>query len=276
VRGAALILAALATAACGNDGTTPGQTDAASANLDMQQWSLPRQLNEISGLALTGDERLLAVTDEIAVVYELDYADGRLVKAFAFGEPPVRDDFEGITVRNGMVWLMTSDGRLLAGPEGGNGENVNFEQYDTGLRNTCELEGMSTDASGASLTLICKEERDDKDLQLFVWNPDADTKQRFELPEREIEKAVDEKEISPSGIEVSSRTGNYIVVAARQHVIFELTADGRFAGGIMRLDKARHRQAEGIAMTADGRLLIADEAGGGRARLTVYRTGNGE
>jgi uncharacterized protein YjiK len=276
VRGTGLILAVLMAAACGNDGSAPAQTGSESARLEMQQWTLPNRLNEISGLALTDDERLLAVTDEIAVVYELDYTDGHLVKAFAFGDPPVRDDFEGIAVRNGVVWLMTSDGRLLAGPEGGNGDSVGFEQYDTGLRRTCELEGMSTDASGRSLALICKEERGDKDLQVFVWNPDTDEKHRFELPEREIEDAADEKEISPSGIEVSTRTGNYLVVAARQNLVFELAADGRFSGVIMRLDKDRHRQAEGITMTADGRLLIADEAGGGRARLAVYRTGNGE
>ena len=107
-------------------------TEVPSANLDMQQWSLPRRLNEISGLALTSDERLLAVTDEIAVVYEIDYSEGSLVKAFAFGEPPVRDDFEGIAVRNGTVWLMTSNGGLFAGPEGANGENVEYESFDTG------------------------------------------------------------------------------------------------------------------------------------------------
>jgi hypothetical protein len=44
---------------------------------------------------------------------------------------------------------------------------------------------------------------------------------------------------------------------------------------IMRLDAERHRQAEGIEITRDGRLLIADEGGRGRARLAVYRLDNG-
>ena len=48
-----------------------------------RQWKLPGKLREISGLALTSDERLLAVTDESAIVYEIDYENGRLVKAFA-------------------------------------------------------------------------------------------------------------------------------------------------------------------------------------------------
>ena len=181
-----LALAAFTLPGCSSE-DSPGARDIAggteSARLDRQQWSLPNRLNEISGLALTADERLLAVTDEIAVVYELDYTSGRLVKAFAFGKPPVRDDFEGIELRDGTVWLMTSDGRLLAGREGANGESVDFEQFEMGLREVCELEGLSKDASGKSLVLLCKEKRRDEALQMFYWNPDSGEKSRIELPE---------------------------------------------------------------------------------------------
>lgn len=267
-----LCLLSTAIAACGGGESAAPPVDRESATLDMQQWSLPRRLDEISGLALTSDERLLAITDEIAVVYEIDYTDGGLVRAFAFGDPPVRADFEGIAVRDGTVWLMTSDGRLLAGPEGEDGEHVRYESFDAELRNTCELEGLSTDREGELLILICKEMRADRDLQMFAWNPDTGERQRFELPERDIGKAADKNAVNPSGIEVAADTGGFVVVAARQHVVFELSAEGRFTGAIMRLDKSRHRQAEGIAMTADGRLLIADEAGNGRARLAVYRS----
>ena len=107
---------------------------------------------------------------------------------------------------------------------------------------------------------------------MFAWNPDTGDRQRTVLPEREIEEAADEKDVNPSGIAVAPDTGEYVVVAARQHLIFDLTAEGRFAGGIMPLDKSRHRQAEGIEITRDGRLLIADEAGNGNARLAVYRS----
>ncbi len=210
------------------------------------------------------------------MVYELDYMSGRLVKAFAFGEPPVRDDFEGIEVRDGIVWLMTSDGKLLAGREGANGESVDFEQFEMGLRDVCELEGLSKDATGKSLVLLCKEERRDKSLQMFYWNPDSGEKSRIDLPEKDIEGAVGRKDVNPSGIAVSTGTGNFIAVAARQRVVFELAADGRFVDVIMRLERRRHRQAEGIAITADGRLLIADEAGKDSATLTVYRMSHGE
>ena len=263
-------------AACGGEESALPPVESESASTDMQQWSLPGRLDEISGLALTADERLLGVTDEIAVVYEIDYDKGGLIKAFALGAPPARDDFEGIAVLDGTVWLMTSNGGLFAGPEGANGENVDYEFFDTGLRDTCELEGLSTDLQGQSLVLICKEERKDRDLQMFTWHPATGELQRFVLPERAIEEAAGERDVNPSGITARTDRSAYLVVAARQQLVFELSAEGRFSDVIMRLEKDRHRQAEGIAMTTDGRLLIADEAGSGKARLPVYRLDRGE
>src|SRR5690606_10827394 len=107
------------------------------------QWRLPDKLNEISGLALTGDGRLLAITDESAIVYELDYAKGKLVKAFALGEPTERGDFEGIAWFDGQVWLVTSKGRIYQSPEGEDGERVAFEAFETGLGKSCEIEGLA-------------------------------------------------------------------------------------------------------------------------------------
>lgn len=268
-----LLLIAMSIVACSSE--APDVAPAIAAETRFQQWSLPERLNEISGLALTADERLLAVTDELAVVYEIDYNDGHLVKAFAFGNPPLRGDFEGIAVRDNIVWLMTSDGTLLAAAEGDNGESMSYQSYDTGLGNTCELEGLTVGGAERSLVLICKEARRNADLQIFVWNPDTGNKDRIDLQEKKMADAAGEKDINPSGIAVDPDSGQYIVVAARQNVVLGLLADGSLAGVIMRLDSKRHRQAEGIAITQDGRVLIADEAGNGRARLAVYRMDHG-
>ena len=61
-----------------------------------EQWDLPKSLREVSGLAFTADGRLFAHDDERAIVYQLDYSDGAVVKRFALGDPPDEDDFEAI------------------------------------------------------------------------------------------------------------------------------------------------------------------------------------
>jgi uncharacterized protein YjiK len=262
---AALILCGLASA-CGGETEAP----AAAGETTFQQWSLPDQLREISGLALTTDERLLAVADEEAIVYEVDYEAGRLVKSFALGRPVERGDFEGIAVLAGRVWLMTSDGALYSAPEGKSGEQVAFERVETGIGRECELEGLASISSPPTLALLCKDGRKRKKLRIHRWEPGKGITDEIELPEKAMEAAIGKKKIRPSGLELDPATGDWIVLVAAQRAVFRVAADGEFRGVIMRLDADRHRQAEGIAITADGRLLIADEGGRGRARLAVY------
>jgi uncharacterized protein YjiK len=241
----------------------------------VRQWSLPDQLREISGLALTEDERLLAVDDEVGIVYELDYENGGIVKTFAFGDPVIRGDFEGIAVLTGKVWLMTSDGDLLVGDEGADGESVGFERFETGIGEDCELEGLAELVSADALLLLCKDGRDRKKLRMYEWHPVSGIVEETKLPEKDMERAIDKKRVSPSGVALRPGSDERIVVVGIQHAVFAISPDGELNDVIMRLDKSRHRQAEGIAMTRDGRMLIADEGGKGRARLAIYRWDDG-
>ncbi len=266
--------------ACGAADQDPPAASAQSQD-EFKQWKLPGRLREISGLALTPDERLFAVTDESAIVYELDYSEGRVIKSFAFGNPTVRADFEGIAVLGDTIWLMTSDGLLFAAEEGPDERSVRYRKFDTGHGDYCELEGLAQDPAAGTLILICKEANKKKnDLMMFEWSATVDGIEHVRstvIPESSIEDGIDEKKISPSGITIDPQTGERVIVAARQDALVRLEADGSLSEAIILKKKGRHKQAEGIELTRDGRMLIADEGGDGRARLAVYAgtsTGN--
>jgi uncharacterized protein YjiK len=231
-------------------------------------------LREISGLALTPDERLFAVTDESAIVYELDYLQGGIIKSFALGDPVVRGDFEGIAVLQDAIWLMTSDGILLAAKEGLDGRSVRYQKFDTGHGDHCELEGLAQDRTAKTLILACKEAASKrKDLLLFEWSVSASGIEHLRdvsVPERSVVDMIDKKRFNPSAIAIDPRTGERVLIAARQDALVRLTADGTLSSAIILAKKSRHKQAEGIEMTRDGRMLIADEGVDGRARLAVY------
>lgn len=251
----------------------------------MNQWRLPDRLNEISGLALTSDGRLLGVTDEAAIVYELDYAGGRLVKAFALGIPIVKDDFEGIAVVDDLIYLTTSAGRVYIAAEGEDGQRVTFDTYDTGLGEDCEIEGLTQNSNNTRLYFLCKTLRKksrQSGLTLFAWDVakrELRPEESWLLPVREILQQLRVDRFSPSGITIDRQSGNRIVIAARQRALVELSADGRLISARNIPLTTRHRQAEGIELTSDGRLLIADEGGTHKARLAVYHqvatSGNG-
>ena len=273
MRLAAAILGCGVFAACGAEqpATAPGIQ---AAEDSFKQWRLPRRLREISGLALTRDGRLFAVTDERAIVYELDYAEGNVVKSFALGDPVARGDFEGIAVLGDTVWLMTSDGALFAAEEGRDGQRVAYRRYDTREGEYCELEGLAQDPGAGTLLMACKETRSGKDkLRLSEWSvtpAGVEHRRDIFIPEDAVSQAIDEKRVNPSGVALDPHTGEWVLVAARQRALFRLSADGGISHAIILPKKSRHRQAEGIELTLDGRLLIADEGDGGRARLAVY------
>ena len=243
----------------------------------LEQWNLPSRLDEISGLALTGDERLLAVGDEQAIVYELDYVEGRLVKAFAFGDPTLRGDFEGIAWHDRRVYLVTSGGTIYTAGEGDDGERVPFREHRTEIGRDCEVEGLAADPEADVLMLLCKRSLRGSDLDrpmIFPWSTTDRTIEwvgRIELPQDAIEAELGAADLRPSGIARVRSNGHWLVVAARQKALAEIDASGALVAARRLPLAGRHRQPEGIELLADGRLLIADEADGGQPRLAVYR-----
>jgi uncharacterized protein YjiK len=242
----------------------------------MRQWKLPDRLNEISGLALSPDGRLFAVADEEAAIYELDYDKGRIIKAFAFGKPVQRGDFEGIAILDDKFWLTTSSGEIFSGSEGDDGEQVEFERYRTRLGSSCEIEGLAADQKSQSLILACKKLSKGSDLDglaIFSWSvlqQKVVAERTVLMPEREIRRRLNTDNFHPSGIAVASGTGHFLIVASRQRALVELTANGELVAA-KKLDLvSRHTQPEGIEITEDARLLVSDEGGNHKARLAVY------
>ena len=166
-------------------------------------WKLPRRLAEISGLAVTTDNRLLAHNDEKGIIYEIDYRNGSIVKAFQLADmaAPVADDFEGIATVDDQIYLVTSAGRLYECGEGADGESVLFNTYATGVGSDCEIEGLAYDESQRALILMCKNpRRADLAGQLGIYHWSIDEEQLIEaartvIPVIEFSRLIGGKEI---------------------------------------------------------------------------------
>lgn len=294
---AAFLAALLATTACrSGQGETTARADSAEltrreahlarelARRDsggtrgaaLARWVLGADLAEISGLALTADGRLFTHGDEEGRVFELDYRRGVLVKRFTIGTQRVQADFEGITVVGDMLYLLASNGKLYEFQEGSNGERVEYTLHDTHLKRACEFEGVAFDSTINSLLLACKNVRSKGPLQdslvIYRWRLPSGSgtrPSRLTVPLAQVIGSNGWKGLHPSDITVDPVSGNYVLVAAEERALIEITPAGALV--FARPLPAGLAHAEGVAITRDSMLLVSTEAGRQSAAITLYR-----
>ena len=240
---------------------------------DVTRYALPKKLHEVSGLAVAGPDSVLAVADEKAWVYQINVTDGKVERRVKLGDPVLRGDFEGIAMLDDRLYLVTSDGRLVHGRLSATGDVVTPTVVETGVGEYCEVEGLAVRASG-TLALVCKTARDKalkRKLAVFSVDPaqSAPAELVIEVDVDQILEHVTGKKFNPSGIERLG-DGSYLVVAARQRAYAVITEQGEVVrAGSLPVWKM-HRQTEGVTAMPDGRLVLADEGGDGKAMLSVY------
>jgi uncharacterized protein YjiK len=239
-------------------------------------YELDMGLEEISGLAVNEEGRLFAHNDEIGSIFELDPKNGRIIKWFYLGPNKIYEDFEAVAVAGEEFYLITSNGLLYKFYDQPDGKYSSYEKIRTGFTNSFEIEGMCYDPKTNSLLMASKkfagkDYRDSRAVYSFKLKTNKlEEKPRFVIPLSELKKKFDIKDFSPSGIELDSKTGNFLILSSGERGILEITAKGQILS-YQALNKDNHPQPEGIAILQDGTLLIADEGGNKRGKLTGYR-----
>jgi len=247
----------------------------AASGAALARWILPKELAEISGLALTSDGRLFAHDDERSRISEIDYRRGVVVKQFAVGKQTVHADFEAITAVGDRFYLLASDGVLYEFREGAEGEQVGYTMHDTRLGHECEFEGLAFDATINSLLLACKHVRTASLRQMLVlyrWRLEAGDGQQMStltVPLVQVIGTNGWKGLHPSDITVDPATGNYVLVAAEEQALIVITPGGDVV--LARPLPGSLAHTEGVAITTDSILILSDEAGKRPAAIALYR-----
>ena len=257
------------TASMANAGADPASP--------LARWILPRELGEVSGLAVTSDGRMLAHGDEWGHVFVIDPRGGALLKRFSIGASgaDTRADFEGITVVGERIIMAASNGMLYEFTEGEDGERVDFVVHDTRLGKECEFEGVAFDSAQGVVVLPCKNVRIKNlrdHLVLYRWRLEGgedSTLGPITIPLRQVIGSNSWKDLHPSDVTVDPATGNYVLVAAQEKALIEITPRGEVVSAVPL--PRRHGQSEGVALTRDGILIVSDEATTRPASLTLYR-----
>jgi len=239
------------------------------------RWLMPPALNEISGLALTSDGRLLTHGDQRGQIFEIDYRRGVVVKQFALGKPTVHGDFEAITVVGDTVVLLASDGTLYMFREGANDARVEYAVHDTKLGAECEFEGLAFDPALHALLLACKTVRTKSlrnSLVIFRWKLERGKGpgvSKLTVPLARVISSNGWDGLHPSDITIDPFTGNYVIIASREKALIEITRAGDVV--FARPLPGEHPQPEGVAITRDSILIVTDEQAQGASPKHAHR-----
>lgn len=247
---------------------------AASDSTPLARWILPDDLAEISGLVLAPDGRLFAHDDETGHISVIDPLTGLVSKAFDLKGKDAADDFEGITLVDDTFYMTTANGKLYVFTEGRNNRSVEFKTFGTRLGKECEFEGITYDPQAAQLVMPCKRSvhRNLRD-QVVIYRvplPLGGGQPVFQaIPIDAFRGTHPWKQLEPTDIVRDSVTGHYLMVAAPQKALIELSPTFEVLRAVPL--PSGHDQSEGIAITKDRILIIADEAREHPAKITLYR-----
>ena len=216
-----------------------------------QDWRLPKNLSEVSGLA-TYNQQLLLHDDETAAVYRFNVENGAFELVFRIGQPTLSDDFEGITVDGTDVLLVNSKGTLYRVSGGAEMQNqtVEAELAESGLADVCEIEGL--DLSEMGLLLACKENYQVGQDRLLIY--------RFLNGRSELLLEIDLEatgvgKFKPSAIEYQN--GKFYVLSAKPKKLLQISEEG-VVEAVRKLDGLGLKQPEGLSFV-NGELYIASE-----------------
>ena len=240
----------------------------------LAMWIMPPELREISGLALLPNGHVLTHDDEFAVIYEIDPKTGIILKHFQLDGKP-HGDFEAITTVGPDIYLLESKGVLFKFNDGPDAGEVPFTKFDTKLGHECEFESLAYEPDSSRLLMPCKNVKS-KALkgQLVIYHlplPLTDTTNMsvMTVAMTDVVGTNEWKKFQPSDMAIDPATKNYVMVGSREQGLVEITPDG----DVVRSEPLPkgHNQAEGVAVTPDGILIVTDEATHKPAAMTLYR-----
>ncbi len=246
----------------------------------LQSWEMPRELDEISGIAWLGDQLIACVQDEDGVIFIFDLNKQVVIDQIPFSRP---GDFEGISVMGADAYVMRSDGKIYKVARFRESENPTTTIIETKFTRANNMETLTLSQDSTALITVPKD-RDSQDnfKGLYRINPQAGT-QAVVQPMIEIDMQDDAfqgflkkkpyRTFSPSDAAFHPITGELYILEGIQPKMIIMNTDG-IIQKVIEFTTDQFRQPEGIAISPTGRIFIANEADGGVGTIVEIALSN--
>lgn len=237
---------------------------------DFQQptatYTLPKELQEVSGIALLSGQRLGCIEDQTGSIYIYNTATKKVESTLHFGK---KGDYEDLARLKDAWLVLRSDGTLLHYSDKGI-----TTIHATGLTAAHNPEGLAYDARTGTLLVACKGSAGvgQPNQKRAIYRLDAKTYRAGTKPaylldvaeliaqDRRQSPGNNLNRFAPSAVAIHPLTQHLFVLAASGNALAELDAQGSLLA-VQKLPRKLFPQPEGLAFAPNGDLYIASEMG---------------
>lgn len=224
---------------------------------------LPQTLSEISGIYYyPKDSSVFAIEDEHGMLYKIFLNGKNEIRKWQFDK---KRDFEDVVLRDSIFYVLVSNGDIVT---------LKFATQDSiirdkfifpnGSKNKNEFESLYYDDTLQQLVLLCKDCEDDKKKAISAWGFNINTRQYspsvLTISVQPIAQKIGEQKmkIKPSATAINPVTNDLYIISAISQLLIVTDRSGNFKE-VFYLDPAIYKQAEGIAFTPAGDIIISNE-----------------
>lgn len=229
----------------------------------INEWLMPYDLLEISGMTFINDTLLGCIQDNYGILFIYDLKNSELISKTGFaGE----GDFEGITLVGKTAYALRSDG-VICEINNIYEEEPEVEIITTSLNQGHDTEGLAYDRKNKRLLITCKGYDDKYKNQKPIFAFDLVKKELVETPVYIIDlnnKLLEEKDVAqedffrPSDISIHPKTQKLYITDSANRKLVILTKEGAIES-VYKLSKQVWPQPEGIAFNSKGELFVSSE-----------------
>ena len=224
---------------------------------------LPEGLAEISGITYyPKDTAVFAIEDEAGTLYKI-YLTRNEIKTWRFDK---KHDYEDVVLLDSIFYVLISNGDIES-LQFGNGDSIitNKFIFPDADKKTNEFESLYFDDSLKQLILFCKNCEEDGKKRVSAWGYSLDSKQFtpsvLSIDVEPITQNLGEQKmkLKPSATAVNPVTNELYILSSINHLLIVTDRAGKFKE-VFELDPAIYKQAEGIAFTPAGDMIISNES----------------
>jgi uncharacterized protein YjiK len=226
-----------------------------------QQWDLPDELKEVSGISFLAQDRFACVQDELGTIFIYNTSSGKIEKQIPFA---AAGDYEGVAVKEDMAYIVRADGRLY---EVNMKEGIQSSRnYATHLTVDQNVEGLCLDSKRNRLLLAIKGDEPGNKNYKGIYSFDLSSKTMGKEPVYKIDlgdnifasgKSKKNKAIMPSEIAIHPVNGDLYISDGPGSRLLVMDQSGRMKA-LYNLGK-KFAQPEGISFSPTGDLFISNE-----------------